>query len=160
LESPEAALESDEEAEERSASQQKGTAPPASAKPVNQNKASEVEEEKDHIFDAIVDENKATEDRNGSERMTSPESALETDEEDEEKAASQQENKGKEGNSSEEPKNPFFDASSPQQEPEDNDKQEDQEAPAKPKDAQSELDDAVAEDSEDETTHERHGIEK
>src|SRR5690606_25781141 len=87
-------------------------------------------------------------------------SALETDEEDEEKASSQQGNTGKEGNSSEEPKNPFFDASSPQHEPEGNDKQEDQEAPAKPKDAQRELDDAVAEDSEDETTHERHGIEK
>ena len=163
-ESPEAALESDDEVEEKPASQKNETAPPAPEKPVTQNKPSEEQEEKDHISDAIVDENKATEERKDAEKVTSPEAALETDEEDEEKAASQKEDEAKdstlEEDSSEGPKNPFFDAPAPKENLEEDQEEEETAGPAKPRDAQSEMDDAVAEDSEDETTHERHGIEK
>lgn len=163
-ESPEAALESDDEVEEKPASQKNETAPPAPEKPVTQNKPSEEQEEKDHISDAIVDENKATEERKDAEKVTSPEAALETDEEDEEKAASQKEDEAKdstlEEDSSEGPKNPFFDAPAPKENLEEDQEEEETSEPAKPRDAQSEMDDAVAEDSEDETTHERHGIEK
>ncbi|NJY63292.1 DUF349 domain-containing protein [Salinimicrobium sp. CDJ15-81-2] len=163
-ESPEAALESVDEEEEKPASQKIETAPPASEKPLTSNKTSEEQEEKDHISDAIVDENKATEDRKDAEKVTSPEAALETDEEDEKKATSPKEDAAKdstsEEDSSEEPKNPFFDAPAPKEDPKEDQEEEETTAPAKPRDAQSELDDAVAEDSEDETTHERHGIEK
>ncbi|MDX1602596.1 MAG: DUF349 domain-containing protein [Salinimicrobium sediminis] len=163
-ESPEAALESDDEVEEKPASQKNETAPPAPEKPVTQNKPSEEQEEKDHISDAIVDENKATEERKDAEKVTSPEAALETDEEDEEKAASQKEDEAKdstlEEDASEGPKNPFFDAPAPKENLEEDQEEEETSEPAKPRDAQSEMDDAVAEDSEDETTHERHGIEK
>ena len=163
-ESPEAALESDDEMEEKPASQKTETAPPASEKPATQNKTSGEQEEKDHISDAIVDENKATEERKDAEKVTSPEAALETDEEDEEKATSQKEDAAKdsisEEDSSEEPKNPFFDAPALKEDSEEDHEEEETAAPAKPRDAQSELDEAVAEDSEDETTHERHGIEK
>ena len=185
---------------------------------------SEEKEERDSIADAMVDESKATEDKKGAEQMTSPESALESDDEAEDTAAAQH-NKSQKSESGDEasekagPKNPFFDAPSPEkasEEAEDTKEeekpkataaktsveerdsigdamveeaktQEDKKAaepvtspqsalesehedeeeeertagdPARPKDAQSELDDAVAEDSEDETTHERHGIEK
>ncbi|SOC81304.1 protein of unknown function [Salinimicrobium sediminis] len=163
-ESPEAALESDDEVEEKPASQKNETTPPAPEKPVTQNKPSEEQEEKDHISDAIVDENKATEERKDAEKVTSPEAALETDEEDEEKTASQKEDEAKdstlEEDASEGPKNPFFDAPAPKENLEEDQEEEETSEPAKPRDAQSEMDDAVAEDSEDETTHERHGIEK
>lgn len=163
-ESPEAALESDDEVEEKPASQKNETAPPAPEKPVTQNKPSEEQEEKDHISDAIVDENQATEDRKDAEKVTSPEAALETDEEDEEKAASRKEDEAKDSNLEEDalegPKNPFFDAPAPKENLEEDQEEEETAGPAKPRDAQSEMDDAVAEDSEDETTHERHGIEK
>ena len=186
-------------------------------------KISEEKEERDSIADAMVDESKATEDKKEAEQMTSPESALESDDEAENSAAAQQnksDNTGSDQVASEKSdvKNPFFDAPSPENNSEakakdsknsepaatlvpkapveerdsiadamvdeskaqedkktaepvtspqsalesEHEDEEDEEtaAPAKPKDAQSELDDAVAEDSEDETTHERHGIEK
>ena len=46
------------------------------------------------------------------------------------------------------------------QDPLSEDEEEEETAPALKKDAHSEFEDSVAEDSEDETTHERHGIEK
>nr|WP_051286424.1 DUF349 domain-containing protein [Salinimicrobium terrae] len=127
----------------------------------------------------MVDEAQATEDKKSAEPATSPEAALETDEEDEEKAAAKQqetEQTASEVNNSEEKtsnektkaKNPFFDSQSPgtsDEEVEENssevegDEEEDP-APKKSRDAQSEMEETVAEESEDETTGERHGIEK
>ena len=183
-------------------------------------KTSGEKEERDSIADAMVDESKATEDKKGAEHVTSPESALESDDEAENSAAAQQNKSDQDASEKTDVKNPFFDAPSPKkasegeaEDPKNKEKtaapaskdpveerdsiadamvdeskaQEDRKSaepvtspqsalesehedeeeeettavdPAKPKDAQTELDDAVAEDSEDETTHERHTIEK
>ncbi|NJW51635.1 DUF349 domain-containing protein [Salinimicrobium sp. CDJ15-91] len=110
----------------------------------------------------MVEEAKSTEDKKDAEKLTSPESALESDEQDEKEANSKAEesNGASENQPTTDPKNPFFDSSSPGTASE---KVEDtsgtKEASGK-RDAQSEVDDAVAEDSEDETTGERHEIEK
>jgi hypothetical protein len=112
------------------------------------------EEDQDRIANAMVDEAQAGEDRKDAERATSPEAALETDDEDDEKAAAQaaSDNDSKDA----EAKDPFFDTRTLENSEDQNTPEED----TKAKDAQSELDDAVAEDSEDESTGERHGIEK
>ncbi len=173
--SPEAALDHDDEEEEMPASQKKETAPPAK-RPASTEKPDNNKEEKDSIADAMVDEAQSTEDKKTAEPATSPEAALETDEEDENKATSE-EPAAEESSSEEkeEAKNPFFDSNSPgtsdekvsekaseEKEASSEEDKEEKETPApkKPRDAQSEVDEAVAEDSEDETTVERHGIEK
>jgi hypothetical protein len=165
--STESFLESDDEGEEQPASQKKETTTPTPNKAADTAQPSEEKESKD-IEDAMVDEAKSTEDKKGLEPVTSPESALESDHEDEEPSANAEDNTGKTSEEKTEAKNPFFDTSSPgtseekvEDSSEENDETKDDEQQQKaPKDAQSEMDDAVAEDSEDEATAERHGIEK
>lgn len=137
------------------------------------------EEENASIGNAMVDEAQAGEDRKDAERATSPEAALETDDEDDEKAASKATSKESSSENAEDDdtsdvKDPFFDTrtiensdATPISEETTSEATEDQDSEdeepsnsGKPKDAQSELDEAVAEDSEDESTGERHGIEK
>ena len=151
--SAESVWESEEEEEEKAASQKKEFAPATPKRSTSQN--NDASEENNSMEDAMVDEAKSTEDKRSAEPATSPEAALESDEEDEERSASAEATSDEKT----EEKNPFFDTSDLEAS-EEEDKEEEAPAAKGSRDAQSELDDAVAEDSEDESTGERHGIEK
>lgn len=123
----------------------------------------EAEEESDAIEDAMIDESQATEDKNAQERSVgSPEASIDSDHEEDE------EDEAKERPATPESDAPASDIDDSDTDDSDIDEEEDEEEKdrsgsdnvSSPKNAQEELDDAVAEDSEDESAGERHEIEK
>ena len=135
--------------EEEVNEEQKKTAEVEPEKP-----SEEPAEESDAIEDAMVDESQATEDKKDQEKTVgSPEASISSDydeDEDEEEVTQHKEDKEENEGSSVTSKDTH----------EDEDDTEDEKKVAAPKNAQDELDDAVAEDSEDESAGERHEIEK
>jgi hypothetical protein len=150
--------------EEEKEPQQEPAAETSSSEQEEENREKEQPKEEtsdnDAIADAMVEEAESTSEKKTSEEVTSPEAAVEDDDREEEEKASEEKSPEAAVKADEKTKTSEEKTEATVDSEEENEDEKPSEEKKQPRDAQSEVDDAVAEDSEDESAGERHGIEK